>query len=583
MKALLALSLLWLSTSPLLANDMYWIEPTPEDIEGLSTDLPTPSSPPREFFSMNTLYLRNKIIVHIGHDLINQSYVVLPSPNIMKVERLNADHRRITVQQYFPDLQEKILSNYSIAANKLHFLYIKNYEIYDQDGVLLEKITIPPGIQYRPPQFYSFEVGKNVKMLSFVFGFVGRTAWSDSGISSDLQGIYRDLREIGVDRASSLKIDIAPGVGVKTYEILTSKENQKLGQILSDFQHIVAWGRMTQKDDLISKIIDLKSFDTVHIDLAKGVEDLKKYPHIFGDPLDPKFQTIIKKLSSEKLTDKEFTSDKSATVKLGIGKLFSGEGGGSSKKSSRMKEVIKFDIEGDLYVPKSLDFVVRTNDSFDLMKTLVFQAYDHLEESYFRLGTGVSLSPVDDGPTFTTKANSLSAGSGERTAVDYSCPEKTILAGIKSTRVGKNDRSFQHECREIAYFENALQKTECKASSDLNGQAQNFTYQCSDNQFLNGQRSSFLNGDRAFAYQCCGLASDGLAVKRKQCTWSGWLNGYGGAVGFSCPAETALAGVQTEYLPFPQRHQRHYRRYAKLFTALGDRRYNYLCCAYGMD
>jgi hypothetical protein len=581
MKAVL--SLLWLLATPLFANDVYWIEPqeTPE-VESMD-NLPTPSSPPREFFSMNTLYLRDKIIVHIGHDLINQSYVVLPSPNITKIEVLKEDRRRVTIQQYFPDLQEKILSNYNITANKLHFLYIKGYEIYDQDGVLIEKITIPQGVQYRPPQFYTFEVSKNVKMLSFVFGFVGRTAWSDSGLSSDLQGLYRDLRDIGVDRDSSLKIDITPSSGVKAYEILTSQENQKLGQMLSDFQHIVAWGRMGQKEELINKIVDLRNFETVHIDLAKGVEDLKKYPHIFGDPLDPKFQTVIKKMSSEKLTEKEHSSEKSATAKLGIGSMFSGEGGASKKKTSRMKDLVKFELEGELYVPKSLHFVVRTNDSFELMKTLVFQAYDHLEESYFRLGTGVSLNPIEAGPAFTTKSNSISAATVQHTPFDFACAGNTILAGIKSVRTPRFDRSFQHECRELAHYETPVQKGACQAGPNVNGYMQNFSFQCSDNQFLNGERSSYKLGDRIYGYQCCSLTSEGQSLKKKQCNWSGWLNKHSQTVSYSCPANSVLAGVQSEHLPFFKINPRKLHKPAKMVPTLGDRRFNYLCCSYGMD
>jgi len=580
MKALRALSFLWLCTFPLLANDMHWVEDVDLNIE--AGNLPTPSSPPKEFFSLNTLYLRNKVIVHVGHDLINQDYVVMPSPNILRIEKLPNDRRRVVIQQYFPELHEKVLSTYNITANKLHFLYIKTYEIYDQNGNLLETLRIPDGVQYRPPQYYTLEVEKSVKTLSFIFGFTGRTAWSDSGISSDLQGIYKDLRLIGVDRASALKIDINAASGIKAVEVLTSRENQKLGQILSDFQHVIAWGRMAQKEDLINKIADLRNFDTVHIDLAKGAEDLKKYPHIFGDPLNPKFQNLIKKMSSEKLSEKEYSSEFSASAKLGLGSFFSAEGGGSSKQHSRLKEMVKFDIEGEMYIPKSLDFIIRTNDSFDLIKTLVFQAYDHLEEAYYRIGSGVSLSPIEEVPEFSTKHNTVSAATAASAAINFSCAESTVLGGIKSTRSGAYDRSFQHECRDIAYYQNPVQKTNCQFSNALNAQATNFKFECGENSFLSGEKSSYLNGDRAYSYQCCSLASEGINIKKKQCTWSGWLNAMGAAVGYLCPENTVLAGAQTEYLPYTDNPWK-IRRYRIPVASLGDRRYNYLCCSYGVE
>ena len=404
MKALSRLLLICFLTCPVFADGIVWVE-TPKNYLGIFADRSTPSSPPREFFSMSTLYLKDKLIVHVGHDLINQNYVVMPSPNIVKIEEINSDSRRVTIQQYFPELEEKILTHYKIPMNNLHFLYLRTYEIYDQDGNLVDKITNPPGIQFRPPQFYSFIVGKKTKMLNFVFGFVGRTGWSNSGLSADIQGIYRDLREIGVDRDSSIKIEIDASTGVKGFEVLTSNENRRVGQILSDFQHIVVWGRMAQKDELISQIIDLKNFEQVHIDLANGVEDLKNYPHIFGDPVNPKFVNAIKKLSVAKLSEKDMSNDKSGSAKLGLFDFFSAEGSGSNKSTSRMKDTVNFDMEGEFYVPKSLNFVVRTNDSFELLKNLVFQAYDDLEESIFLLGTGVSLDeplPLPPPPVVVT-------------------------------------------------------------------------------------------------------------------------------------------------------------------------------------
>lgn len=349
-----------------------------------------PVPPPREYFSLNTLYLGNRILINIGHDLINQNYVVMPSPNIQKLEKVG-DKQRITIQQYFPNSESKILSSYNITPDKLSYLYLTGYEIYDQSGQLVDRIVIPDGIQYRPPQFYTFEVPNTVKTLSFVFTFDGRTAWSDTGVNTDLQGLYRNLVEIGVNRDNRIHLEVNAGNELKTYEILTSYENQKLQKILSEFQHIIVWGRIAKKEDLINKILDLKKFEEINLDLRKGIESLEKYPLIFGDPLDPKWKSVINHISSERLTEKEMNSEDSFSAKLGLEDFFSFGADSSGKTSSRLKDMVKFDMQGSIYIPTSLHFATRINDSFELLKNLVFQAYDQLEETSFHLGVGLSL------------------------------------------------------------------------------------------------------------------------------------------------------------------------------------------------
>lgn len=375
--------------SGLQAGVMSWVD-SPSVARSNSLDPKPPTSPPREYFSINTLYLGNKILVHVGYDLINQNYVVMPSPTVQRVAKVG-DKLYVTIQQYFPELENKILAKYNIPANKLSYLYITGYEVYDQEGVLVDRIVLPEGAQYRPPQFYSLVVSDKVKLLSFIFTFNGRTAWSDAGINTDLQGIYRSLADIGVDRDSSIHLEVNPGNELKTFEVLTSHENQQLQEILSEFHHIVAWGRMAQKEELINKIIDLKNFEAIDIDFARGVEDLKKYPLIFGNPLDPKWQSVINHISSERLTESEMNAQGSISAKLGLGNFFSFGGRASSKRNSRLKEMVKFDVQGAIYIPKSLHFTTRMNESFDLVKNLVFQAYDQLEEATFRIGVGVSL------------------------------------------------------------------------------------------------------------------------------------------------------------------------------------------------
>lgn len=372
------------------AKELAWLAPD-DSIKMKNTNLHyTPTSPPREYFSLNTLFLDNNVMVHVGYDIINQNYVVMPSPNVKSIVKLG-DKLHINIQQYFPELENKILSTYKIPASKLSYLYITGYEIYDQSGALLERIMLPENTQYRPPQYYSIEVPNTTKMLSFVFTFNGRTAWSDTGINTDLQGLYRNLNEINIDRNSAIHIDVKPNSEINAYEVLTSNENQQLQQLLSEFHHIVVWGRMAQKEELINKIIDLKNFEAIDIELAKGVEDLRKYPQIFGDPLNPKWQSVINHISSERLNESEMNTDGKVSAKLGLGDFFSFGGSASSKRNSRLKEMVKFNIDGNIYIPKSLHFVTRKFDSFELIKDLVFQAYDRLEEASFKIGVGMSL------------------------------------------------------------------------------------------------------------------------------------------------------------------------------------------------
>lgn len=380
--------LLLLFVSSTFAGGLTWLEPKDPPRIIYDFDKPSPTPPPREFFSFNRLYLGAKIYVNVGYDVINNSYVVMPSPNVQKVVKVG-NKQRVTIQQYFPNLEDKILDSYHIPANKLSYLYLTGYEVYDQDEKLISRIAIPAGVQYIPPQVYTFDVPDTVTVLSFVYTFNGRTAWSDTGMSTDLQGLYRNIADIGVDRDSAIYLETNPGSGLKAYEVLTSNENQKIQKILTDFHHIVVWGRMTQKQELIDKIIDLKNFQELDIDLAKGVESLEKYPLIFGDPL--KWQSILNHITSERLTEKEMNSEGSISTKLGLRKFFSFEGSGSSKRNSRFKEIVKFDAVGTFYIPKALKFATRTNESFEVLKSLVFQAYDHLEEASFRIGTGVSL------------------------------------------------------------------------------------------------------------------------------------------------------------------------------------------------
>jgi hypothetical protein len=531
-------------------------------------------SPPLEYFSLNTLFLRNKFIVHVGHDLINQNYVVFPSPNLERVEKIDKNRVRVTIQQYFPDLEKRILDEYKIVGSKLHYMYITSYEVFDQNGKLLDRITVPDGVQYRPPQFYQLEVDSDVKVLSFVVGFSGRSGWSDSGASSDLQGVYRDLREIGVDQSASIKLEIAAASGVKAYEVLTSSENVRMSQVLSNFHFIAAWGRFAEKDEFLSQILNMKNFQNISIDLTKGAEDLKKYPDIFGNPLDPKWTSVIHKISSSKLTEKERKSDSAVSAKLGIDKLFNFGGDASKKTESRFKEMVQFEADGDFYIPKSIQFSLRADNTFSMLNDMVLQVFGKLEEGRFRYGSGLSLLPNSGAPALGLDLLPFSAESGARQQVDFQCPAGAAIAGFKSVYDNQAfDRKYQFQCAALTEFGNAVPVESCTDSATFQvPQSPHFSFQCNGDAFLIGERSAFMNTQqgRSHSYRCCSFgASQGTKLKKRQCQWSPWVNAHYGTASYSCAAGSLASGVQTEYV--------NHKRRKHLWVS--DRKYRYECCA----
>ena len=574
-------ALSFLSLSALAQGPFIESAPPPfliSDAAGGASSSGDSSSPPLEYFSVNTLYLRDKLIVHVGHDLINQNYAVFPSPNLTQVQKLGNDKLRVTIQQYFPDAESRILSEYNIPADKLHYLYITSYEVYDQDGTLLDQIKFPAGVQYRPPQFYHLDISKNVKVLSFVFGFSGRTAWADTGISSDLQGVFRDLRDIGIDQDSAMHLEINASTGVKVYEVLTSSENMKISQILSNFHFIAAWGRLAEKDELINQIVSLKNFQDISIDLSKGVEDLKQYPEIFGNPLDPKWTSVIHEISSQKLTEKDVSSEGSISAKLGLGKFFNFDGGGSKKRDSRFKEMVQFDVKGDIYIPKSINFSLRTNNSLNLINDLVLQVYNHLEEAHFRYGSGISLDESPVTPPLNMKPLTLSPESALGAAVNFQCPQGAALTGFRSTLTPtSHDRKFQNQCSEVDYYGVPLQSEAPQTAAGVNGLKKTFSYECPGNTFLTGESSNY-NGpslDRSFSFSCSSLKTpNGTDLKKSACQWSAPVNGYAGAVNYSCPEHSLAVGIQSDYIQNTVRFGRH------AIQTNTDRTFKYECCGF---
>ena len=549
----------------------------------------TPSSPPREYFSLNTLYLNERISIHIGHDLINQNYVVFPSPNVQSIEKLAQGKRKIFFQQYFPKLEPRIVKSYNINPEKLHYLYITGYKVYDQKGRCVDEITIPPGVSYHPPAFYDLTVDSDVKLLTFVFSFVGRTGWSDSGISTDLRGLYTEMRELDIDGSGSIHLETNPGVGVKAYEVLTSDENTKISKILNSLHFIVAWGRMAEREDLISKIGSLKLSEEINIDLSKGVEDLRKYPLVFGDPLDPKWHSVIKKLGSEKLTEREFKTESSGSAKLGLKDFFSFDGSKSAKRESRFKEIIKFDLEGEFYVPKSLKFHIRANHTFTMVNDLVFQAYSHFEEAEYKIGAGVALDegkPANPNPQpVSVGSNTWSEETKDMAPADFTCAPGWVLGGLSSRVIGRaGSRVSKFECRQLVSQGIPLVQTSCDSPTAMSVASSAAQTSCGTDSFLVGEKSAASRpfGLRGYSHTCCKLGGTDevsgatLPLKKKACVWSPWLNSFGVPVNYSCPSGTLLSGVKSEPVhPEPRHHHRP--------LPILDRKFQVECCSFGFD
>ena len=311
------------------------------------------SSPPKEYFSINTVFLRNQFMIHMGKDMINGNYVVMPSPNIMSVKRISEDKKEIKIQQYFPDLEPKLMEMFGLTPSQIHSLYITSYKIIDQFGKEVESIYIPENVHYRPPMTMTFEVGAKVKMLSFIFSFTSRTAWADSGVGSDLSSIYRDIRTMGIDRDAKMFLKIDPEANSEIYEVFNSEESQKINQILSELHQIIIWGDLPNQDQILKELLDLKTFQFISLDLKNLSAELAKYPHLFGNPVSDSWLSKFKKLRGYKFREEDITNEKSGKLSLGLDSIFSFGGSSSKKTHKRLKEIFTFEMDGEFYIPKN--------------------------------------------------------------------------------------------------------------------------------------------------------------------------------------------------------------------------------------
>lgn len=523
------------------------------------------SSPPKEYFSINTVYLRNQFIVHMGKDLINGNYVVMPSPNIMSVEPRANGKKLIKLQQYFPDLEKKLMEIFGLTPTQIHYLYITSYKVIDQHGKEVQSIYIPENVHYRPPMTMSFEIDGDVKVLSFIFSFTSRTAWADSGIGSDLTSIYRDIRSMDIDRDAKMFLKLDPENSSEIYEVYNSDESQKINQILSELHQIIIWGDMPNREKVLEELLDLKTFQFVSIDLKNLSSELAKYPHLFGNPVDPKWISKFNKLRAYKFRDEEITNEKSGKLSLGLDGIFSFGGSSSKKTHKRLKEIFTFEMEGDFYIPKAINFSLRADNSLTMLKTLTFQAYQNLEEKQYYLGVGVEVEPPAPGTLKIVAEEQTAWVNKYHQSVNFTCPNGKFLTGASSRHSnGHEDRIFKYTCSDISLFKEKVRPVACEKSRVINGPDKPVVFSCPDKKVLVGENSKFHKGpkDRVYSYNCCALEHPFAKVTVDQCSLTPFINGWDAYFDFKCPQNMVLKGT----------HSYHNNKRE-------DRRFRFECCA----
>ena len=539
--------------------------PTPSLLSSLDGD--RVSSPPKEYFSINTVFLRNKYLVHMGKDLINGNYVVMPSPNIISVESRPKQKKSIQIQQYYPDLEANLMELFALTPSQIHYLYISSYRVIDQYGEEVETIYIPSNVHYRPPMTMTFEVDEKVRVLSFIYSFTSRTAWADSGIGSDLTSIYRDLREMAIDRDARLYLQIDPESSSEIYEVYNSKESQKINQILSELHQVIIWGDMPNREEVLKELLDLKTFQFVSIDLKNLAEDLAKYPHLFGNPTDPRWLSKFEKISAEKFREEEITNESSGSLSLGVKDLFDFGGSSSNKTHNRLKEIFQFEMEGEFYVPKSINFSLRADNSLTLLKTLTFQAYKNLEEKEYFLGVGLEVKKSEDASVSFSPILKTEWLNKFDHPVSFSCPKNQIMTGVKSRHNNSaEDRIFGFECSLGQLFDKAIKTKECTQHKNVNTYDKPVKFSCPENQVLTGESSKHSSRaeDRIFSYDCCKVEHPYVELKVDQCFTSPWVNGFDAFFHYRCPQNMVMQGVESYHS-----------------SSQEDRRFRYKCCPIG--
>ena len=435
----------------------------------------------------------------------------------------------------------------------------------DQYGQEVESIHIPDYVHYRPPVTLSFEVPEETRVLSFIFSFTSRTAWADSGVGSDLSSIYRDLREMNIDRDARLFLKIDPEATSEIYEVYNSTESQKINQILSELHQVIVWGDMPNREDIIKELLDLKTFQFVSVDLRNLSSELSKYPHLFGNPVDPRWVSKFEKISALKFREEEITNESSGSLSIGLKDVFDFGGSSSSKTHERLKEIFQFEMEGEFYVPKAIKFSLRADNSLTMLKTLTFQAYSNLQEKQYFLGVGLELKNSEEASVELTLGEKTKWVNAYDKPVNFTCPEGQALTGVTSRHSNSSeDRIFSYECSSGKIFDEKLSFSSCSEHKNVNHFDRPVDFSCPDGKVLVGESSHHNSGaeDRRFSYTCCQPEHPFVDLELNQCSISPWVNNMDAYFHFKCPKDMALKGVKSH-------HQ----------GGVEDRRFRYECCS----
>lgn len=529
---------------------------TPERLE-------SENSPPREYFSVNALHLDEHTVVHVGHDILNQTYVILPSPNIVSKEAVGDDRLRLQVRLYYPAAEALIAQKYSVLASQVQYLHIHSFEVVAQDGQPVYHITIPEGVEYMPPQNIEISVPQaGIDSLTFIYSFVGRSSWSQGGISADMRGIWRKLRNLEVKSDGHLTIDIDAATGVKAFDVLTLTEDAELADILEELHAVVLWGDMPGREQVLQRLTSLDYSERVHLDLQKGADELSRYPQIFGVPPDPRWVSVIHQLRAKSETTEEHKSETSAS--LGVEGIFNVSG--SHNRSTKIHRLFEFELQGDLYIPKSMNFTVRQKEAVTHARGLLMQAHAQLKEVVYRFGIGVALNDARPSSPDTMVANHPNVTRDYvnmwHEPVDFVCPESSVLTGMQSVHLdGIEDRRFAFACGNVLSTtvqsgpNGTMKRDACRRWGPHNEFDMPVDFSCPGNTFMTGEHSTYSGAarDRVYAHTCCALVDSwSRALTRDACVWSPEVNAFDAPVTFNCPLGTVLTGVRSRHDNSPE-------------------------------
>jgi hypothetical protein len=402
------------------------------------------NSVPREYFSMLLMNM-NDYPVQVGHDEINNHYVILPSPKILQLNAHGPDKKFVIMSLYPQGVAEFVKTKF--PSQTVNHLFVETLTIYNEKQEIMKQMMIPEGVSVLPPQYLEFYVPMDTTDLTLVYTFVGRSGWSDFGAATDAKGLYEEIRKLNINSNSKLTIDIQEESGhVEGFEAYTADENNVIERSQSFFQSFVLWGEIP--DRIFKLLEDLRYKQNINIDFNQIVESLNKYPELFTDMT--KWQTVLTNMSKEHYTESELGDKFSASVDFSLGSLFGFKGEGSTERIERSKKMMKLNLEGQIYIPKGINFVLRKKHTMDFLQGALIRSYKELSEKKFKLGSSIPLSmpKTTRHPVYLTCTNqSVKCGNKSEYVVDGGSP---IYVNFVSNNI--NNCAMQIE----VYIDNVL-------------------------------------------------------------------------------------------------------------------------------